>query len=104
MAASQRSRENIQETISMVRIRAMMTWLPARATIPLIRMFTRPVTVIVPAIIPAIPHAAATEIVPCAPAARASKLTFTVLPRASTKPLKLSLLILLKVKFHWRCL
>ena len=42
------------------------------ATIPFIRMFARPVIVMVPAMMPAIPQAAATEMHPFPPTARAA--------------------------------
>ena len=72
---------------SMVRKRPIMVMFPARLTIRLMRMDARPVTVIQPAMIPAMPQATATVIAPLLPALRASMERKSVLLRQSTKML-----------------
>ena len=57
---------------TMVRMRPMNVALPASWTMALIRIEARPVTVMQPAMIPAIAHATATVIAPFAPASSES--------------------------------
>ena len=67
---------------TMVSTRPMMVALPAACTIVLMRMDARPVTVMQPAIIPAMAQATATVIAPLAPASSAS-MTLPTVSRSS---------------------
>ena len=70
---------------SMVRSRPTMVALPASWTMALIRMEARPVTVMQPAMMPAMAQATATVTAPLAPASRASMPENKVcLPEAAT--------------------
>ena len=66
----------------MVRIRPMKVALPASWTMALIRMEARPVTVMQPAMIPAMAHATATVMAPLAPASSESRTDFALSPTA----------------------
>ena len=63
----------------MVSTRPIMVALPATETIPLIRIDAKPVTVMQPAMIPAMAQAQATVMAPRAPASSASRIFFRVM-------------------------